>query len=304
MARNIFEENEERENPLLGEKTITSMMEKAGYVVAAAILLVVILVMTTDIKCITAQSVADFSVAFFVLMFCSYCMYANMYRNGMLAGERLQAYKDICAEYDSVRSNIKSGDVNKKLSQFCREYVDNERRARIEEVLSGVDISFEDYTKYKHMSRSKMKECGLFSPQIRRVIAARRIRPIKLSPTIIYKQGKSASRRKVIHMTPSDRRKLDNVFKFVTNAASYCVTGFIAFEIFTDPSWQTIFEVAFKLLMIVYTGYSGYMRGYDNIATDTVVFIKDQIELLHQFMRWEECAYDKQQSLSECSDSQ
>lgn len=303
MAKNIFEENEEREKPLLGEKTITSMMEKAGYVVAAAILLVVILVMTTDIKCITAQSLADFSVAFFVLMFCSYCMYINMYRSGMLAGEKLDEYKKVCEEYNAVRDKIKSPDVHKRLSAFCRDYVDEERRARIEEVLSLEDIRYEDFARYKNMRRSQMRQAGLYKAQIRRIVAARRIRPIRLSPTIIYKQGNNASRRKALHMLPSDRRKIDNAFKFATNAASYCVTGFIAFEIFTDPTWQTLFEVAFKLLMVICTGYSGYMRGFDNIATDTVVFIKDQIELLHQFMRWEECAYDKQQSLSECSDS-
>lgn len=303
MARNIFEENEEREKPLLGEKTITSMMEKAGYAVAAAILLVVILVMATDIKCITSISIQDFSVTFFVLMFCSYFMYLNMYRNGMIAGERLVEYKNVCEEYTTVRDKIKSPDVHKRLSAFCRDYVDNEMRARIEEVLSKGDIAFEDYTRYKHMGKAQLKACGLFKDQRKCIRKAKRIRHIKLTPTIIYKGGNNASRRKVIHMLPSDRRLIDNVSKLISNATSYCVAGVVAFEIFADPSWQTVISVAFKLLMVVCTGYSGYMRGFDNIATDTVAFIKDQIELLNQFMRWEERAYDKQQSVSECFDS-
>lgn len=305
MAKNIFEENaEDRVKPLLGEKTITSMVERAGYIVAGAILLVVILVMTTDIKFITAQSVADFSVAFFVLMFCSCAMYANMYKNGMIAGERLQAYKDICAEYDSVRESIKSANVNKKLADFCRSYVDNELRSRIEEVLSFADISYESFSRYRHMSIPEMREAGLYKLQINRIRAARRIRPIKLSPSMLYKQGARASRRKTLHTPPAERRRMDNAFKFMTTAFSYSVTGFIAFEIFTDPSWQTFCAVAFKLLMVGYTGYSGYMRGYDNIATDTVFYIRDQIDLLKQFKSWEARENDEQQSTSECPNSQ
>lgn len=305
MAKNIFEEDaEEREKPLLGETTMTSLMEKAGYFVAAAILLVVILVMATDIKFITSISIRDFSVAYCVLMFLSYFMYATLYRNGMLAGKKLKEYKDVCEEYNDVRDKIKSPNVHKRLSDFCREYVDNERRARIEEVLSREDITYDDYIRYKHMGGSQMKECGLFKDQIRCIKRARRIRSIKLTPTIIYKQGNNASRRKVIHMLPSDRRIIDNLSKFLSNAASYFIAGFVAFEIFSNPSWQNVILVAFKLLMVIWTGYRGYIRGYDNIATDTVVFMKDQIELLNQFMRWEERENDKQQSVSECTDEE
>ena len=297
MAKNIFEDTEERQRaPLLGEKIITSVVERSGYVIAAAILLVVILVMTTDIRFITAQSVADFSATFFVLMFCSYGMYMNMYRNGMISGERLEVYKDACKKYDEVRDKIKSADVNKRLAQFCREYVDNDRRARIEEALSFSDISYEDFLSYKHLGRRNLKAKGLCDAQIRRIRAAKRIRAIKLSPPMLYKQGKSATRGKAFHTPPSERRKWDSIMKFITNALSYGMTGFIAFEVFSDPSFKTLCTVAFKILMIGYTGYSGYVRGYDNIATDTVLYIRDQIDLLEQFKRWEEriCATESE----------
>lgn len=290
MAKNVFEESEERQrSPLLGEKIITSVVERSGYVIAAAILLVVILVMTTDIRFITAQSVADFSATFFVLMFCSYGMYINMYRNGMISGERLKEYKDVCESYDKVRDTVKSADVNKRLAQFCREYVDNDRRARIEEALSFSYVSYADFLRYKHMRRKTLKAEGLCNSQIRRIRAAKRVRPIKLTPAMLYKQGKSASRGKAFHTPPSERRKWDSVVKFITNALSYGMTGFIAFEVFSNPSFKTLCTVAFKILMIGYTGYSGYVRGFDNIATDTVLFIRDQIDLLEQFKRWEEC---------------
>ena len=300
MAKNVFEESEERQrSPLLGEKIITSVVERSGYVIAAAILLVVILVMTTDIRFITAQSVADFSATFFVLMFCSYGMYMNMYRNGMISGERLKEYKDVCKRYDEVRDKIKSADVYKRLADFCREYVDNDRRARIEEALSFSGVSYDEFLRYQHLGRAALKAEGLCDTQIRRIRSAKRIRPIKLTPAMLYKQGKGATRFKALHTPPSERRKRDSIFKFITNALSYGMTGFIAFEMFSDPSFKTLCTVAFKLLMIGYTGYSGYVRGYDNIVTDTVLYINDQIDLLEQFERREEriCATESESTL-------
>jgi hypothetical protein len=304
MAKYNFDDSEDGAvAPLLGEKNVTSLIERAGYVVAAAILLVVVLIMTTDIRCIAVQSLADFSVAMFALMFCSYFMYLNMYRNGMFAGEKLKEYKEVCAEYEKIRSEIKSSNVTKRLSEFCREYVENERISRIKGILATADISYDDFQKYKHMSRKQMANEGLFKPQILSVIMARRIRPIKLTPTMLIRPGKNASRRNAMHMTPEDRRKWDKITKFVSNAASYGVAGVILFDIYTDLSWKKIFEVAFKLLLVVYTGYSGYMRGYDNIATDTVVFTRDQIDLLKQFMCWE-ASENEEQNNGKCAYAQ
>lgn len=300
MAKNIFEANEERQrSPLLGEKIITSVVERSGYVIAAAILLVVILVMTTDIRFITAQIGSNFSATFFVLMFCSYGLYLNMYTNGMISGERLKVYKDACKRYDEVRDKIKSADVYKRLADFCREYVDNDRRARIEEALSFSGVSYDEFLRYQHLGRAALKAEGLCKAQIRRIRAAKRIRPIKLTPAMLYKQGKGSTRNKALHTPPSERRKWDRISKFITNALSCGMTVFIAFDMFSNPSFKTLCAVAFKLLMIGYTGYRGYVRGYYNIVTDTVLYINDQIDILEQFELREErvCVTESESTL-------
>jgi hypothetical protein len=98
------------------KKVATSILEKAGFIMAAVIMLVVIVVMTSDIKIITFKEVTELSLSFFVLIFCSYSMYGNMYHSGMLAGRRLDSYKKVSRDYITIRDDIKTKDVQKQLA--------------------------------------------------------------------------------------------------------------------------------------------------------------------------------------------
>lgn len=278
-----------------------SLMESAGYIISAAILLVVIVVMTTDIRNITFQNAADLSLSLFVLMFCSYGMYVSMYANGIISGEKLAAYISITTEYNKVRDEIVAGDNQKQLNAFCRAYVEEERKARIESVILVSGISMERYEALRFKTRAQMIAEGLSGSQIRCVRAANRVRPIKLTPEMLCKQGKVPIKRGVMHMQPAVRRKWDYVKKFITTALTSGAIGFITFEVFADPSWATVCSVAFKVLMVAITGYSGYRRGYDNIATDTVLFTQDQIDLLRQFQSWKKREDGKEISAGKAS---
>ena len=280
MAKNPFAEDPQRLEKKIEPK---SLIETSGYIISAAILFAVIIVMTTDIRGITFQSVASLSLQMFVLMFCSYGMYVSMYSNGIISAEKLTSYIEITDRYNKIREEIVSGGNDKRLYDFCRDCIESERASRIEDVLAGSGISAERYEKLRFLSRKDLIKAELTSGQIRAVRSASRIRPIKLTPEMLCKAGKAPIKRGVMHMQPAVRRKYDFIKKFITTAVTSCAMGFIAFEVFADPSWSTVCSVAFKVLMVALTGYSGYKRGYDNIAVDTVLYTQDQIDMLERF---------------------
>ena len=289
MTKDIFELDEKevpRSTDLRKPFTPTSVMEKMGYFIAAVILLVVIVVMTTDIRAITVQNVKDLSLSMFVLIFCSYYMYVNMYKSGMIAGEKMEIYKDVCRSYDNIRVEIITQDTQKELSQFCRDYVKRELQDRIEEVLMPASVSLVEYEEYKHLEEEDLKEKGLSKLQLHRVKMANKIRPIKLTPEMLCKQGRVPIKRGAMHVQPHKRRKSDYIAQFVSTALTSGAMGFIVFEVFVNPSWSTVCAVTFKVLTVAITGHAGYMRGYDNIVTDTVLFTQDQIDFLKQFKSW------------------
>ena len=269
------------------KKAATSILEKAGFVMAAVIMLVVIVVMTSDIKLVTFKQVTELSLSFFVLIFCSYSMYGNMYHSGMLAGRKLDSYKKVSKDYIAIRDEIKAKDTQKKLAEFCKEYVDNELRSRREALLENADVTWEEYLECRHLSKKELQYDKKFSKvKIKAIADANWIVPIKLEPAMLYKQGGQAVRRSPLHTAPSTKRAFDFGWNLIkTSATSLCMC-FIAFELFSEPSWEMFCAVCIKLLTVALNGYAGFRRGYDNIAVDTVSYTEDQIDMLEQFKKW------------------
>lgn len=268
-------------------KVTATLVEKAGWIMAAVIMLVVIAVMTTDVKLITFKQITELSLSVFILIFCSYAMYGNMYHTGMLDGRKLDSYKKVTAAYIAIRDEIKTRDVQKQLTAFCKEYVDNELRAQKEEVLDRADVTWAEYQKYKHLSKKELAYKKLSKVKIKAINDANWIVPIKLEPAMLYKQGgHSGLRVSPLHTAPSTKRTFD----FIGNLTKTCATSlcmcFIAFEMFAEPSWEMFCSVAIKLLTVALNGYLGYRKGYDNIAVDTVRHTEDQIDMLEQFKKW------------------
>ena len=269
------------------KKAATSILEKAGFVMAAVIMFVVIVVMTSDVKVISFAQVTELSLSFFVLLFCSYSMYGNMYHSGMIAGKKLDEYIKVCKAYAVIRAEIKEKDVQKQLAAFCKEYVDNELKTRREAVLENADVTWEEYLECRHLSKRELQYDKKFSKvKIKAITDANWIVPIKLEPAMLYKQGGQTVRRSPLHTAPSTKRTFDFVWNLCkTGATSLCMC-FIAFELFSEPSWEMFCAVAIKLLTVALNGYAGYRRGYDNIAVDTVNYTEDQIDMLEQFKKW------------------
>ena len=282
-------EGEYRGADLFAEQKLSAtLVEKAGWIMAAVIMLVVVVVMTSDIKLIGWQEVGDFSLSVFVLIFLSYSMYGNMYHSGSLSAKKLDEYKHVTASYIALRDEVKTKDVQKELARFCKEYVDNELRARREARLERADVSWSEYQKYKHLSKRELEYKKLSKVKIKAIVDANWIVPIKLTPEMIYKPGGQTVRVRPLHTAPAVRRRLDFILNLLkTGATSLCMC-FIAFELFSEPSWEMFCAVCIKLLTVALNGYTGYRRGYDNIAVDTVNYTEDQIDMLEQFKKWRE----------------
>lgn len=268
-------------------KPAASILEKAGFIMAAVIMLVVIVVMTSDIKLVTFTEVTELSLSFFVLIFCSYSMYANMYHSGMVAGRKLDTYTKVCKRYAIVRAGIKTKDVQKQLAVFCKEYVDNELKSRREAVLENADVTWEEYLECRLLSKRELQyDKKLSKVKIKAISDANWIVPIKLQPAMLYKQDGQTVRRSPLRAAPGAKRTFDFTWNLIkTGATSLCMC-FIAFELFSEPSWEMFCAVALKLLTVALNGYAGYRRGYDNIAVDTVNYTEDQIDMLEEFKKW------------------
>ena len=284
--RDIFAEFEDKtEERKLFEKK-SNVIEMAGWIMAAVTMLAVIVVMTSDIKLVTFGKFTEFSLSVFVLIFLSYSMYGNMYHNGSLAAKKLDEYANTIRSYLSIRDEVKSKTVQKDLAQFCKEYVAAELKSQRESVLEPAGVSWAEYQKYKDLSKQALEYKKLSKRKIKAILDANWIVPIKLTPEMLYRVGGRGTRTRPLGTAPGTRRAIDHTYTFVRTAVTSICMCFIAFELFSDPSWEMVCAVVIKLLTVALNGFLGYRRGYDNIAIDTINYTEDQIDLLEQFKIW------------------
>lgn len=284
--KDVFADFEDRtEQRKLFEKK-SNIIEKAGWVMAAVTLFSVVIVMTSNIKLVTISTIAELSLAVFVLIFLSYSMYGNMYQNGTIAAQRLDEYTNTLKAYLAIRDDVKNKTLHKDLAQFCKEYVAAELKAQREMVLEAGNVTWAEYQKYKDYSKEALLKTNMSKRKIKAIIDANWIVPIKLTPEMLYRVGGRGVRTRPLGTAPSTRRTIDFSVSFArTTITSLCMC-FIAFELFADPSWQMVCAVVIKLLTVSLNGFLGYRRGYDNIAVDTINYTEDQIDLLEQFKIW------------------
>lgn len=286
MAKDFFAEFEDKTEERRTFAKKSSIVEILGYVMAAVILATVIVVMTSEIKLVSFQEITALSLSVFVLIYLSHSMYVNMYHNGTLAAKKLEEYVEVTKSYFAIRDEMKTKTVQKDLAQFCREYVANELRSQREAVLEPADVSWAEYQRYKNLSREEMKRKKIPKAKRKAIINANWIKPIKLTPTMIYRACGKGARIRPLGTAPGRRRIFDYAFSFARTAFTSLCMCFIAFELFSEPSWEMFCAVVIKLVTVALNGFLGYRRGYDNIAVDTINYTEDQIDMLEEFREW------------------
>ncbi len=270
------------------KKVTRNLWNNIGNIVGIFIIFVVIVVFTTDIKLTGALQFAELGLTFFILLFCSYSMYLSYAQNGTRAGKNSETYIKTCGNYDSIKKKIIDNKYQTRIPEFCRYYAREELRNARTSILSEVGVDFEVYSKQYIGKDKKLLEAGntLSKTQISAIIKANSVKPIKLSPEMIMKCGRGNSRRTPLGVKPETKKKLHFGTKFTTTAVTSFVTGVIALDVIINPSWATFAACCLKVLLVVLNGFTGYKMGYENIISDTVEYMNDQVDLMNQLIQY------------------
>ena len=294
--RDIFsDEKKPTANVVISGK---SLLEKSSYAMAAIILMVVVIVMTTDIKFNFVQNAVETSATFFVLMFLSYGMYINMYSSGIFAGEKTEEYMNMLKTYTDLRKSLPIENLQARLTKFCQQYVECEWQARCMSVLSTAGITWEKFLVLRELDEDMMTAEHVSPYAMAAVIKARKIKPIKLTPEMIYKEIRSSIRRRGMRMHPNTRKMFDIGFQVIKTLFTTYAVGMIVYDLVSAPTWETVCTVALKVVTVAMTGYTGYKAGFKNITVDTVAYMHDQIDLLEQFKTSEAMEYEQSKANS------
>lgn len=254
------------------------------------ILFVVIVVMTTDIRFTTATDIAALGLDFFLILFCSYAMYIFCADSGTRAGNTSDVYKSALERFTSLKKRIIESSLHTRMREFCAYYVSEDIREARMQYLSIAGITYEVYLdKYSKLDNSGIdKLTDLSTMQKSMLKKANKVRPIKLSPDMILRQGRNTHRRSPLEITPFAKRNVVFGAKFIQMSVISVCMSVIALDVILEPSWVVFASVCLKLASVVINGFGGYKAGFDNIAVDTVNYLESQSDLMEQAIQYME----------------
>ncbi len=269
-------------------KIARGLLSNTGIFIGVFIVFVVIVVFTTDIKITSALEWAALGLSFFVLLMCSYSMYVNCADSGSRAGKISSTYIGASEHYDDLKNKVVSMKIQGRLPEFCRHYVDEELHNTRASIVADVGITYEQYKElYVGKDKVALKRDGKLSrAHINAIIAANKIKPIRLTPEMILKRGRGSSHRSPLGMKPTTRKSIKFGVKLIKVCLASVLTSVVVLDVVINPTWATFAVCLLKLFPVVLNGFMGYKMGYDNVVVDTVNYMTDQADLLQQFVHY------------------
>ncbi len=267
------------------KKVARGILNNTGIFVGVFLVFIVVVVFTTDIQLGSFANWAALGLAFFILLFCSYSMYVNFSDTGTRAGKDTTVYTKALEDYDAIKREIIADGQQGRLLEFCRYYVQEELLSTRHAIVADVGVDFKLYKeKYMGMSKESLAaEQNLTEPQRKAIIKANNIKPIKLTPEMIFKRGRGSEHRAPLGANPTKKKAAHYIIKFIKISTTTLLTSVIVLDVIIKPNWATFAACCLKLMPVILNGFMGYKMGYENIVYDTVNYMNDQMDLLRRF---------------------
>ena len=267
------------------------LLRNTGIFVSVFIMFVVIVAFTTDLQFSSLADWTALGLTFFVLLFCSYSMYLNCSDSGTKAGKETDTFLDTQDAYDDVKNMIAVNKMQGRLPEFCQHFIEEELELTRTTILADIGI---DYALYKDKYLGKDEESlqqlvienKLSKIQADTIKSANKVKPITLTPDMIFKRGRGNNKRSPLGMNPKTKKKLNFCIKFITTLFTSVLMSVIVCKVIITPNWATFAECLLKLFAVAMNGFFGYKMGFENIVIDTVEYMRDQIDLMQHFLEY------------------
>ena len=274
------------------KKTVfQKLLRSTGIFVSVFIMFVVIVAFTTDLKFSSLADWTALGLTFFVLLFCSYSMYLNCSDSGTKAGKESETFLNTQDDYDGVKNKIAVNKMQGRLPEFCQHYVEEELELTRATILADVGIEYAEY-KENYLGKDKetldklVAENKLSKMKADTILSANKVKPITLTPDMIFKRGRGNNKRSPLGMNPQTKKKWNFGIKFVTTLITSVLMSIIVCEVIITPNWATFAACLLKLFAVSMQGVFGYKMGFENIVVDNVEYMRDQIDLMQHFLEY------------------
>ncbi len=260
--------------------------QNAGIFVSVFLVFAVVVLVTTDISLIDLEKAVVLGVDFFLLLFIVYSTFVNCSDSGMRLALNGELYLKGVGDFERAKQYIIDNKMQSRLGEFCHYYTSDELKNIRTSIVAVVGISYDEYMeKYVGLDRERVNSIAEISTAKKKAInRTNKIETIRLTPEMIMKRRRNSHRRSPLGMDPETKKRIVFGKKFAGIAVLSIAMSVITINAIKAPSWAVFVACVLKLVAVVANGFYGYKYGYENIAVDTVDYMSDQVDLMHQFV--------------------
>ncbi len=260
-----------------GRGALRGVLSHLGIVCAVFTFLSVSALFFTDIS-ISLQTSLSFSLQFLVLLFASYVMYFSLSETGADRAKQEKEYGEARDRASILRLSFREKGDMRSLLLFCERVSRRETESKRSALLSFYGLSEKDLT-------DKGNEAHLSPAQKRGLVRVRRMRQVRISPSMLLFSREEGGYRPPLSKTPAAAKRR----RFLPYLFASLFTAFFSVsvlcQIIVAPNPALLVGYLSKVFTLVFNGIKGYRAGYCNIAKDTVLYLEEQSDLLEEYFK-------------------
>lgn len=279
-----------QEAKAIGKKKVKAFRPKSGLYLSFFLMALMAVVMSTNVSMKSGEGggilgfLKVISLQFAILFFAQIAVYISSSDSGMCAGIDSAPYKEAKARYKTEKDSVNESGFTPRLSEFCLWYADRELKNARTAILSDVGISYAEYEeKWLGADDAAVQNEKMPDAMRSAICAANRMKRITLTPDMLLHPERLSEDRQPLRVSPTEKLKRAYIRKVITTLAFSLVFSSIAFDLLVDFNWASVSAIALKLMLTLFSVFSGYSLGYQNKAVDSAHYLNDQADLLNQF---------------------
>lgn len=268
------------------QKAVAKMVgENLASYACIAILIILVSFIWTDIGIFVnlTSFLTDAALTIVLYVLADLCMT----RAGTSGGKLSDDYVSLHKEYLTLRETVRGAGLL-MMEEFCAWQIELEYEVRVKKLCKRYKIDYDEFVRVYSKLRVEDLKSVLSKGEIAKVIALRQIDRIDLSPDILLTDGKVRDESGGVPMSGEEyaEKHSTGMGHIFMTAAFAIVAAVPVFTLTQDASWGRVIYTVFKVSMMLYRMYCGYMRGAKAYNTIEPIHLQAKIKYLHLYLEY------------------
>lgn len=268
------------------QKAMAKMIgENLASFACVAILIILVSFIWTDIGIFVnlTSFLTDAALTIVLYVLADLCMT----RSGTAGGKLSDEYVNLHREYLTLRETVRQAGLS-MMESFCAYQIELEYEIRMRKLCKRYKVDYDEFTRvYANLRTGDLK--GMLSKgEFAKVVALRQIDRIELSTDILMTDGKVQDECGGVPISGEEyaEKHSTGMGHIFMTAAFAIVAAVPVFTLTQDVSMGRVIYTIFKVSMMLYRMYCGYMRGVKAFGTIEPIHLQAKIKYLYLYLEY------------------